>query len=97
MYLQDIYEKGEEWEIEAWRLAREWSEDAVRDMVRRAGLAVGGKDEFVVMDEEELGLQIRWRREGDWRAGSTPLGRPTRNSDLPVQATEASQIASSSR
>ena len=29
------------------------------------------------------------------RAGSAPLGRPTRNSDLPVQATEASQIASS--
>tara|TARA_R110002060_G_scaffold51441_2_gene62419 strand:- start:790 stop:1089 length:300 start_codon:yes stop_codon:yes gene_type:complete len=65
MYLQDIYEKGEEWESEAWKLAREWSEDAVRDMVRRAGLAVGGKDEFVVMDEEELELQIRWRREGD--------------------------------
>ncbi|PVH85317.1 hypothetical protein DL98DRAFT_511781 [Cadophora sp. DSE1049] len=83
MYLQDIYEKGEEWESEAWKLAREWNEDAVRDMVRSAGLGVrdevaGWEDGFVVMGEEELELQIRWRKKGDWRAGSTPLGRPTR-------------------
>ncbi|KAK0108316.1 hypothetical protein ONS95_003132 [Cadophora gregata] len=88
-YLQDIYEKGEEWGSEAWRLAREWDEDAVRDIVRNAGLGVdasiigrdrGGEedDDFVVMGEEELELQIRWRKEDDWRAGSTPLGRPAR-------------------
>ena len=68
MYLQDIYEKGEEWKSEAWKLAREWSEDAVRDMARRAGLGAGdevGEDEYVVMGEEELELQIRWREEGD--------------------------------
>ncbi|KAH7419943.1 hypothetical protein BKA64DRAFT_699946 [Cadophora sp. MPI-SDFR-AT-0126] len=80
-YLQNIYEKGEEWESEAWKLAREWNGDAVRDMVSSAGLGIGDggqEDEFMVMGEEELDLQIRWRKEGDWRAGSIPLGRPTR-------------------
>ncbi|KAG4428665.1 hypothetical protein IFR05_015853 [Cadophora sp. M221] len=92
MYLRDVYEKGEVWGSEAWKMAREWNGDGVSVVVGSAGLVmggaragaggeeVGGEEEggFVVMDEEELELQIRWKKEGDWRAGSIPLGRPER-------------------
>ncbi|KAH7350833.1 hypothetical protein BKA65DRAFT_593712 [Rhexocercosporidium sp. MPI-PUGE-AT-0058] len=85
MYLKDIYEKGEVWGSEAWKVAREWDGHGVRELVESMGMLgmsgtgdVGGENGFMVIEEEELEVQIKWRKEGDWRAGSTPLGRPER-------------------
>ncbi|KAL5321883.1 hypothetical protein ACEPPN_009846 [Leptodophora sp. 'Broadleaf-Isolate-01'] len=100
MYLKDVYEKGEVWGSEAWKMAREWDEDSVREMVRSAGLELGGsggeeegkEGGSVVMDEEELELQIKWKKEGDWRAGSTPLGRPERLDDEHLRGSVTSPL-----
>ncbi|PBP19029.1 hypothetical protein BUE80_DR010087 [Diplocarpon rosae] len=71
-YLQEVYDGSEKWESEAWKVARNWNATGVREMLKSAGLDIQGR-RFVVMREDELVLQIKWRREGDWRAGSTPL------------------------
>lgn len=40
-------------------------------MLRAAGLDKKG---YMLAEAEEMELQIRWRRDGDWRAGSIPDG-----------------------
>ena len=66
--------KGEEGAC--WREAREWSESDVRDVLKVAGLEGKGGEgaEFGVLREDEVEVQVKWRRERDWRAGSMPLG-----------------------
>lgn len=63
-YLEEVYDNLEKWESEPWKLARGWNEDAVREMFRVTGLDVTGGG-FEVMDEAELALQIKWKRDGD--------------------------------
>ena len=40
-------------------------------MLRVTGL---GKGEYEVVGRSEMEAQIKWRRQGDWRAGSVPVG-----------------------
>jgi len=54
----------------AWWRARNMDAWFVSEMLRAGGL--DGK--HVVASEEEMKLQILWRRTGDWRAGSVPDG-----------------------
>jgi hypothetical protein len=70
--LEETYSDAEKREIEQWVLARERRREDVEAILRVAGLERKG---FVVMTREEVNVQIKWRRDGDWRAGSTPLGR----------------------
>ncbi|KAL2071620.1 hypothetical protein VTL71DRAFT_12855 [Oculimacula yallundae] len=99
-FLREVYERAEEWESEAWKLARRWRREHVRELVGGLGLVLGsgcgsgsrsgggnrnvstsiaGEDDgYVVMEDAGLELQIKWKKEGDWRAGSTALGRSER-------------------
>jgi hypothetical protein len=43
----------------------------VGEIARAAGLAERG---YMLAAREEMQLQIRWRWNGDWRAGSVPDG-----------------------
>lgn len=63
-YLEEVYDNLEKWESEPWKLARGWNEDVVREMMRVAGLDVTGGG-YEVMDEGELALQIKWKKNGD--------------------------------
>ncbi|KAK6584125.1 hypothetical protein PZA11_003855 [Diplocarpon coronariae] len=84
-YLEEIYDGSEKWESEAWKSARSCDETVVRDVLKVTGLDVQ-ESEFAVMEEDELLLQIKWRKEGDWRAGSTPipsLRKPEHSQSLP--------------
>jgi hypothetical protein len=73
-YLEDDFKAAEFWESRTWLKAREMDEAVVSEMLRVAGLDEMG---YVLATEEEMKLQIRWRRDGDWKAGSVPEGRPT--------------------
>ncbi|KAI6709603.1 hypothetical protein JHW43_007873 [Diplocarpon mali] len=63
-YLEEIYDGSEKWESEAWKSARSCDETVVRDVLKVTGLDVQ-ESEFAVMEEDELLLQIKWRKEGD--------------------------------
>ena len=69
-YLESSYEYAEENGNEVWAEARDWKTERVDATLRVVGLAGKG---YSVLEGEELELQIKWRREGDWRAGSTPI------------------------
>jgi hypothetical protein len=71
-YLKEDFNAAEFWESQTWLKARETDEAVVREMLRIAGFGEMG---YVLADEEEMELQIRWRRDGDWKAGSVPEGR----------------------
>ena len=69
-WLQEVYESDEREERYAWVLAKERRSEDVCNILSVTGLAVLG---YEVVDEREIQLQLRWRRERDWRAGSVPL------------------------
>ena len=52
-----------------WLKARNFSAEAVGDILRVTGLAGRG---YEISSEEEVSVQVDWRRVGDWRAGSVP-------------------------
>ena len=52
-----------------WYRAKDVDAELVGEMVRAAGLDKKG---YRLAEAEEMELQIRWRRNGDWRAGSIP-------------------------
>jgi hypothetical protein len=54
-----------------WYSAKHVDAELVGEMVRAAGLDKKG---YRLAEAEEMELQIRWRRNGDWRAGSIPDG-----------------------
>ncbi|KAI9048603.1 hypothetical protein LZ554_007435 [Drepanopeziza brunnea f. sp. 'monogermtubi'] len=72
MYLEQVYDGSENLQSEGWKSARSWDEAVVKELLMLSGLDKNG-NEYQVMGEEELALQIKWKSEGDWRAGSTPL------------------------
>jgi len=74
-WLEESFNYREERELGTWAKAKDWDEEAVREIMRIEGLNEKG---YVVAGMEEMNYQIRWRREEDWRAGSEPLGRPSR-------------------
>jgi hypothetical protein len=73
-YLEDGFKAAEFWESQTWLKAREIDEMVVKEMLRVTGLDERG---YVLAAEEETRLQIRWRKEGDWKAGSVPERTPT--------------------
>lgn len=54
---------------QVWYSAKHVDAELVGEMVRAAGLDKKG---YTLAEAEEMKLQIRWRRNGDWRAGSIP-------------------------
>jgi hypothetical protein len=54
-----------------WYRAKHADSELVGEMLRAAGLDKKG---YRLAEGEEMELQIRWRRDGDWRAGSIPDG-----------------------
>ncbi|KAJ5041096.1 uncharacterized protein L3040_005650 [Drepanopeziza brunnea f. sp. 'multigermtubi'] len=72
MYLEQVYDGSENLQSEGWKSARSWDEAVVKELLILSGLNLNG-NEYQVMGEKELALQIKWKSEGDWRAGSTPL------------------------
>jgi hypothetical protein len=78
-YLQQSFEYAEYWSTELWAETQDWCMGMVREVLRITELDQKG---HIVMGDAEVGLQIKWRREGNWRAGSTPLVMPRRNGAL---------------
>jgi hypothetical protein len=79
-YLKERYELSEEWGSEPWITARHKDKSMVEEILRVTGSKEKG---YEVMDKEEMRLQMKWKRENDWRYGSTP-DRPER----PEQGTQ---------
>lgn len=83
--LEEKFDYAERWGSKTRKTAKEMDSGVVREVLRVTDLfRKGGKgmDEGegyeVVDDDDEVELQIKWRRAGDWRAGSLPLGRSKR-------------------
>jgi hypothetical protein len=74
-YLQNVFENAELLESKPWMVALAWSRELVGAILSVTKSNLKGHS---VIEDDEMGLQIRWRKENDWRAGSTPLGRPQR-------------------
>jgi hypothetical protein len=68
-HLEEDFTVAEIRDFGTWRKAREMEESVVGEMLRVSGLDFMG---YVLTTEKEMQLQIRWRKEGDWRAGSVP-------------------------
>jgi hypothetical protein len=77
-YLQERYELAEEWGSEPWTTARDKDRSMVEEILRVTGLKKMG---YEVMDKEEMRLQMKWKKEGDWRYRSTP--EPFQTSSIP--------------
>lgn len=73
-YLQQSFEGAEHWSNELWNAAQDLGMDMVGEVLRVTKLHKKG---YMVMDDVEVRLQIKWRKEGNWKAGSTPLGKPS--------------------
>jgi hypothetical protein len=71
-YLRQSFEYAEHWSSELWTMTQGWSMDMVGNVLRITELDRKG---YSVMEDNEVRLQIKWRMERDWRAGSTPLGK----------------------
>ena len=61
----------------SWETARKWNSQEVQEIIRLLKL-----DGYEVTDDREMTLQISWRRDEDWRAGSIPLGGPLKSYSL---------------
>jgi hypothetical protein len=70
-HLEEDFTVAELRDFGTWRKAREMEESVVWGDAEGSGLDFIG---YVLTTEEEMQLQIRWRKEGDWRAGSVPEG-----------------------
>ncbi|KAH6674199.1 hypothetical protein B0J14DRAFT_653509 [Halenospora varia] len=71
-FLQLRFEQAESSSSELWTLAKECEKEIVEDMLTVTEFRDTGC-ELLTMDE--MLLQVKWRKAGDWRAGSTLLGR----------------------
>jgi hypothetical protein len=56
---------------QVWYSAKHVDAELVGEMVRTAGLDKRGYT-LAEAEAEEMKLQVRWRRNGDWRPGSIP-------------------------
>jgi hypothetical protein len=70
-HLQQSFEYAERWSTELWKSTQDWSMNVIGEVLRVTELHKKG---YMVMDDAEVRLQIKWRKEGNWKAGSTPLG-----------------------
>jgi hypothetical protein len=68
-YLQESYDFAEQWDSDPWTTARDKDRSMVEEILRVTGLKEMG---YKVMDREEMQLQMKWKKEGDWRYLSTP-------------------------
>lgn len=71
-FLPRLFETCEKEEVDAWKLAKEWEDATVCEILKHTGLGELG---YEVADEGEMNLQILWRKTGDWRASSIPEPR----------------------
>src|SRR3979411_1311611 len=62
-YLQQSFEYAEHWSTELWIATQGWSTDVVGEGLRITELNRLG---YGVMDDAEVRLQIKWRKEGSW-------------------------------
>ncbi|CAG8983733.1 hypothetical protein HYALB_00006302 [Hymenoscyphus albidus] len=67
--LPRIFTTCENEEEEAWKVAKEWDDTTVREILKHTGLGELG---YEIADEREMALQILWRKTNDFRAGSFP-------------------------
>ncbi|CAG8949827.1 hypothetical protein HYFRA_00004152 [Hymenoscyphus fraxineus] len=67
--LPRIFTTCENEEEEAWKMAKEWDDTKVREILKHTGLGELG---YEIADEREMALQILWRKTDDFRAGSFP-------------------------
>jgi hypothetical protein len=70
-YLENDFKGAEFRGDQTWWKARDMDSEVVGEMIRAAGLDGRG---YVLAAKEEVELQIRWRRDRNWRAGSVPEG-----------------------
>ncbi|KAE9378122.1 hypothetical protein N431DRAFT_461665 [Stipitochalara longipes BDJ] len=70
-YLEGAFMGAEIQGDQAWWRARDMDSGVIGELLRAAGLDGRG---YVVASKEEMKVQVRWRREGNWRAGSVPEG-----------------------
>jgi hypothetical protein len=70
-FLEDNFKGTEFRGDQIWCRAKHVDAELVREMVRAAKLDEKG---YTLAEAAEMELQIRWRRNGDWRAGSIPDG-----------------------
>lgn len=76
VFLPRLFETCENEEADAWKLAREWEDATVYQILKHTGLGDLG---YNVCDKGEMELQILWGKTEDWRAGSIPEPRGTTN------------------
>jgi hypothetical protein len=69
-YLENDFKEAEFRGDQTWWKARDMDSEVIGEMIRAAELDGG----YVLAAKEEVKLQIRWRRDRDWRAGSVPEG-----------------------
>ena len=62
---------AEHWDNRTWDEVVEFEEARVFDILRCVGLEECG---FKVAGYQEVRARVKWGREGDWKAGSEPLG-----------------------
>ncbi|KAH8685884.1 hypothetical protein BGZ60DRAFT_523157 [Tricladium varicosporioides] len=74
-FLQHKFEQAESSCGELWTLAKDCSEGVVKEVLAATEFQDMG---YELLTADEMLLQIQWRKARDWRAGSTPLGRPER-------------------
>ena len=68
-YLEIDFKGAEFRGDQTWWKARDMDSEVVGEMIRAAEFDGRG---YVLAAKEEVKLQIRWRRDRDWRAGSVP-------------------------
>ncbi|KAH8786106.1 hypothetical protein BGZ57DRAFT_950826 [Hyaloscypha finlandica] len=69
-YLEIDFKGAEFRGDQTWWKARDMDSEVVGEMIKAAEL----DGRYVLAAKEEVKLQIRWRRDRDWRAGSVPEG-----------------------
>lgn len=77
-YLEETYKYAERWGNKTWDQALEFEAERVWYVLRCVGLVGRG---FEVCLEQEVRARVKWAREGDWKAGSEPLGPSFQSSD----------------
>ncbi len=72
-YLKQGYERVEREESACWKVVRGWDVDVAREMIGKlVEEGVLGGERYKVMGDQELKVQMQWRRGRNWKAGSEP-------------------------
>jgi hypothetical protein len=70
-YLEEEFSSAEFRRDQTWRKAMDMDSTVIGEMLKASRLEKRG---YILAPKDETKLQIRWRMNGDWRAGSVPEG-----------------------